>query len=175
MEKDAHSAHSCGSVRNTFRKSLGVVAALAQPGQDLKSRGSERQIYRRINDLEPWSSQRGAHNRRTWHMGAGGRWFESSRPDHFSGSKVTYRSPANLPISEQLAGHNRRRRTAPVRRFAKFKPHQLKRRGNSGVTAPTPSHASIRDLRSAAHVGSQASSRLAARSPSGIVPRMQKR
>jgi hypothetical protein len=26
-------------------------------------------------------SQRGAANRRTWHLGAGGRWFESSRPD----------------------------------------------------------------------------------------------
>jgi hypothetical protein len=55
-------------------------------------------------------------------------------------------------ISEQLAGHHAYRRTPPVRRLAKFKSHQLKRRGNSGVTAPTPSHASIRDLRLASRL-----------------------
>jgi hypothetical protein len=47
-------------VRNTFRKTVGVVGALAQHGQNLKSRGSERRIYRLINDLEPWLSQRRA-------------------------------------------------------------------------------------------------------------------
>ena len=37
--------------------------------------------------------QRVADNRRTWRLGAGGRWFESSRPDHFSEDLwVTYRS-----------------------------------------------------------------------------------
>jgi hypothetical protein len=27
--------------------------------------------------------QKNAENRRTWHLGAGGRRFESGRPDHF--------------------------------------------------------------------------------------------
>jgi hypothetical protein len=39
-----------------------------------------------VNDLQQTDCGKIAKERITWHLGAGGRWFESSRPDHFSSS-----------------------------------------------------------------------------------------
>jgi hypothetical protein len=41
----------------------------------------DRQKQCLVNDLQPLSSRRDAGRRIVWHLGGGGRWFESSRPD----------------------------------------------------------------------------------------------
>jgi hypothetical protein len=54
---------------------------------------------REVNDLQLLASQRDAERRITWPLGAGGRWFESSRPDHFTEILVNI-TRNNTPLRE---------------------------------------------------------------------------
>ena len=89
-------------------------------------------------------------------MGTEGRRFESGLPDQFY---PQLRKDNEFVGHVQVTSQSSDRRTAcksPLpptdtarSRLPKFKSHQLKRRGNSGVTAPTPAHASMRTERAA--------------------------
>jgi hypothetical protein len=72
--------------------------------------------------------------------GPRGRWFESSRPDHFSQVRTSHIGHSSILISEALAGRPASRRIPLVRGVVRSKSPSSSAR----VTAQTPSRASIR-------------------------------